>query len=141
MHDTSRKVIAVVSHRRGLGDKGLAISVEAINELWQSDMQPGWAQALLKTQGKSDEQLGTAGKRQGSLAWEIDSINRQISSLKRTWNILAEKIEGLEMDRSLENRREEVDRLKYVINKTKSQQDEIEDEIRSLEAKLQKLEA
>jgi V8-like Glu-specific endopeptidase len=33
MHDTSRKVIAVVSHRRGLGDKGLAISVEAINEL------------------------------------------------------------------------------------------------------------
>lgn len=141
VHDASRRVIAVVSHRRGQGDRGLAISVEAIHELWQPNMQPGWTQILLSPQSKSDEQHESGEKMQGISAWEIERINRQISSLKKTWNILAEKIEALEIDRGHENRSDEVDRLGHVINKTRAQQAEVEEEILSLEAKLQKLKA
>lgn len=132
VHDTSRKVIAVVSHRRGQGDRGLAISVEALNELWQQGTQPTWARALLKSRNEQP--------RMSDSAWEVEHIHRQIDSLEKTWDSLTNKIEKLQLDSSHETQSNVLDQLEYVISKTKAQRDKIDEEIRSLRAELRKLE-
>lgn len=124
--ERSSKVLGIVSHRRGKGDKGLAISVEALGELWQSGMPPG----LVQSQWKMKSIYMSEKKR----------LQRQIEGLQKTWDRLADKIEDLHQERADETRGEEINRLGRVIARTEKQQAEVGAKLIELGAQLQKLE-
>jgi hypothetical protein len=138
--ENSGKALGIVSYSRGQGDKGLAISVEALGELWQPGILLGLLQTEVGIQNRLDNEPNPQKKELSYFTMEIRRLQRQIESLQRAWDRLADKIEGLEDDRINETRREEIDRLGSVIDRTKKQQGEIKVEMLELEARLQKLE-
>jgi hypothetical protein len=123
INETNGKILGIVSHRQGVGSKGLAISIEAFNEIWQLDMPDDEAD-------REPFPIHDV---------ETEHIQKKVAGLRRSWDTINQKIEGLKEARVYETRPEEIDRLSYVIEMTKRQQVEFELEISTLVERLQKL--
>jgi len=136
IHNISGKVLGIVSHRRGQGEKGLAISIEALSELWQLDMPMGLLPTEVESLKKKDDWADS--KQVPVYDIETEHIQKKIIGLERSWARINEKIVGLEDVKVYETRLEEIERLSHIIEMTKKQQTEIEAEINALVGRLQK---
>ena len=65
-------------------------------------------------------------------------LSREICHLQKQWGLLSDKLTGLEEQRILETRAEEKLRLQSLINETRTERDQIDTELTTLQDQLVK---
>jgi len=68
--------------------------------------------------------------------WNEQRLRQQIAELQKQWDLLSEKLSGLEQDKILETRSEERFRLEHKIKKIEAERQQIEQQLKELESRL-----
>ena len=130
----SNRVFGVVSHRRGKGDKGLAISIEALSEIWEliMVMVPG----LMLLEAGLEEIEMDRPQRDMNDPSSIERLQKQIATYQKAWDDLQDKRMLLLQDRANAASRRGIDQLTNDISLIEVQQKDIETHLNALEARL-----
>ena len=128
----SNTVLGVVSHRRGKGDKGLAISIEALSEIWEFSMVSN----LMVPEAGLEEIEMDQPQQEMNYSSSIKRLQKQIATYQEAWDDLEDKRMLLLQDRANEPSRRGIDRLTNDISLIEGQQKDIETHLKALEAKL-----
>ncbi len=83
--------------------------------------------------GHSDRQVSDRGM------WNQPRLNKKIDDLRRQWELLDEKLNGLNKQEILETRFEEKLRLRNLIDDTQTQRDRVEAQLKDMESQLAKV--
>ncbi|MFO1434410.1 MAG: hypothetical protein U1F76_30740 [Candidatus Competibacteraceae bacterium] len=99
----------------------------------ETDFQERCTEGLDHRFNHSNQQVSNLGM------WDQSRLNKKIDNLQQQWELLSEKLSGLNEQWILETRSEEKLRLRKLIDDTKAQRDQVEEQLKDIGSQLAKV--
>lgn len=130
---TSKSVLGIVSHRQGEG-RGLAISIEALREIWQN-----MPSELCKIFNSSKQSKREGSMAEGLMTGRRERSQRTYARFQDEWNLRSNNIKRLREQLAIEASMSVKIQLEWEIQNQEAQLEHLEKELGEIEQALQQL--